>query len=143
MMRRFFALLLVGAGLAAGAHPAAAQSTIAPLPSGVTLRVHGPQTTISGVLYQQGLDSVWLRSEGGTQTVRAVAVSQITRVEQAHRAYARSVLIGTGLGALLGAALYPASSHNDHDLVIGGTVLTGAMLGLIFPRIDWVPVPLR
>ncbi|MDE3128382.1 MAG: hypothetical protein KGL38_10280 [Gemmatimonadota bacterium] len=143
MMRRFLALLLAVAGLTAGARSAAAQSAIAPLPSGVTLRVHGPQTMITGVLYQQGLDSVWLRAGGGSRQIRGVAISQITRVEQAHPAYVRSVLLGTGLGALLGAALYPVSAHNDHDVVIGGSVLAGAMFGLLFPRTDWVTVPLH
>lgn len=143
MMRRFFALLLVGAGLAGRPHTAAAQSTIAPLPSGVTLRVRGPQTLTTGVLYQQGLDSVWLRSNGAARTIRAVPVSRITGVDRAQPAYARSVLLGTGLGALLGAALYPVSSHDDHDIVIGGSVLVGAMAGLLFPRTDWIPVPLH
>ncbi len=143
MMRRFFALLLVFAGLAAGAQPAAAQSGIALLPSGVTLRIHGQGTTISGVLYQQGLDSVWVRSGGGNQAIRSLAVSQITSVEQAHREYTKSVLMGAALGILAGVALYPTTSHNDHDVVIGSTFFVGTMLGLIFPRTDWIPVPLH
>lgn len=143
MMRRFFALLLVFAGFAAAARPAAAQSTIALLPSGVTLRIHGQGATISGVLYQQGLDSVWLRSRAGDQTIRGIAIPAITSVERAQPAYAKSVLLGAGLGILVGAALYPSTSHNDHDVVIGSTMFAGTLLGLLFPRTDWIPVPLH
>ncbi|HVA56912.1 MAG: hypothetical protein WBQ26_09590 [Gemmatimonadaceae bacterium] len=144
MMRRIVALLLVAAGLCVVARPAAAQSSgIAPLPSGVTLRVNGPGSTITGVLYQQSIDSVWLRPRGENEAVRAIAVSRITRVDAAQPAYAKSVLVGTGLGLLLGAALYPITSHNDHDVFIGLSLVAGAAAGLIFPHTDWTPVPFR
>jgi hypothetical protein len=151
MMRRIFALLLAFAGLAAGAQSAAAQSAITPaaqstialLPSGVTLRIHGLNSSITGVLYQQGIDSVWVRPLGTGPATRAMATSAITSVQRARPAYVRSVLMGTGLGAVLGALLYSVSSHNDHDIVIGGSVLAGAMAGLIFPRTDWISVPLH
>jgi hypothetical protein len=141
MMRRIVALSLAIAASSLAAGPAAAQSAgIAPLPSGVTLRVNGPGSSISGVLYQQSLDSIWLRQRGGDQEVRAIAVSQVASVEQARPAYTASVLVGTGLGILLGAALYPITSHNDHDVFIGLSVMVGAAAGLIFPHTDWIPV---
>lgn len=143
MMRRLLALVLVFAGLAAGAHPAAAQAPLAPLPSGVTLRINGPASHIAGVLDRQSVDSVWLRPRGENAMTRSIAVANITRVEMARPAYARSVLMGTVLGGLLGAALYPIVSHNDHDLAIGLSVIAGAAAGLMFPRTDWIPVALR
>ncbi len=142
-MRRFFAFVLVFAGFAAFAAPAAAQSEIALLPSGVTLRINGPASHLEGVLYQQSVDSVWLRARGENAVPRGIAVSQIRSVDQAHRDYARSILVGTGLGALLGAALYPITAHNDHDIFIGLSVIGGAMAGLIFPHVSWVPIPLH
>jgi hypothetical protein len=141
-MRRLFALLLVLGGLAAVASPACAQ-TIALLPSGVTLRINGPQSKITGVLYSQSVDSVSLRPRGDNETIRTIAVSRITRVDQAQPAYVKSVLVGTGLGVLLGAALYPITSHNDHDIFIGLSVISGAVAGVLFPHTDWVPVPLH
>jgi hypothetical protein len=142
-MRRIYALLFVSLGLAAVAAPASAQSAIAPLPSGVTLRVRGPNTSITGVLYQQSVDSVWVQQRGANQPVRGIAVSQITRVDREQPAYVKSVLVGTGLGILLGAALYPITSHNDHDVFIGFSFIGGAVAGLLFPHSDWVPVSLR
>ncbi|MHB1862692.1 MAG: hypothetical protein ACYCVL_06930 [Gemmatimonadaceae bacterium] len=142
MMRRFLALALLFVGLAVAARPASAQG-IAPLPSGVTLRIHGPQTAITGVLQQQSMDSVWLRPRGANQVTRSIAVPLILRVEQARPAYTKSILVGTALGIALGAALYPVTSHNDHDVVIGLSVIAGAVTGIMFPHTDWVPVPLR
>ncbi len=143
-MRRIVALSLAVAALCVAARPALAQSAgIAPLPSGVTLRINGPASNLTGVLYQQSVDSVWLRSRGADQAVRAIAVPAVTRVDQARPAYTESVLVGTGLGILLGAALYPITSHNDHDVFIGLSVMVGAAAGLIFPHTDWIPVPFR
>jgi hypothetical protein len=141
-MRRFFALLIVAGSFAAVASPASAQS-LAALPSGVTLRVHGPQSYITGVLYQQSVDSVWVRARGDDAPVQGMAAANITRVEEAQPAYAKSVLVGTGLGVLLGAALYPITAHNDHDVFIGFSVLGGAFAGLLFPHTEWVPVAIH
>ena len=141
-MRRLFTLLLVLGGLAAVGSPAAAQ-VLAPLPSGVTLRINGPQAHLLGVLYSQSVDSVSVRKRGDNQPVQTIAAANITRVEQAQPAYAKSVLVGTGLGVLLGAALYPITSHDDHDLFIGLSVIGGAVAGLMFPHTDWVPVRLH
>ncbi|MDE3152181.1 MAG: hypothetical protein KGL93_08035 [Gemmatimonadota bacterium] len=140
-MRRFFAFLL-GLGFAA-ASPAAAQSVVAPLPSGVTLRIHGPGSSITGVLYQQSVDSVWLRRRGSDAAIRGIAVANIQRVEEAQPAYALSVLAGTGLGGLVGAALYSVTAKNDRDLTVGLSVITGAVMGLLFPHTNWVPVRLH
>lgn len=142
-MRRFFAFLIVIVGLAAGAAPASAQSTIAPLPSGVTLRINGPGSNLIGVLYQQSIDSVWVRARGENESIRSIAVSQITRVDRARPEYAKSVLVGTGIGILVGAALYPITSHNDHDVFIGLSVISGAVAGLLFPHTGWVSVLLH
>ena len=142
-MRRLFALLQVLGGLTAVASPAAAQSAIAPLPSGVTLRVHGSGMTITGVLYQQSVDSVWVRARGNDQAVRGIATGRITAVEQAKPAYLKSVLVGTALGAGLGAVLYTVSAHNDHDIFVGFSVIAGAVAGSLFPHTDWSPVPLH
>jgi hypothetical protein len=142
-MRRFFAFLIVFGGLAALAAPASAQSTIAPLPSGVTLRINGPGSKLIGVLYQQSIDSVWVRPRGDNQPIHGIAVSQIVRVDQARPEYAKSVLVGTGIGILVGAALYPITSHNDHDVFIGLSVIGGAVAGLLFPHTGWSSVPLH
>lgn len=142
MMRRILALAFLFVGLAVSAGRASAQG-MALLPSGVTLRIHGPQTVITGVLEQQSIDSVWLRPRGANQITRSIAVPLIRRVEQARPAYTKSILVGTGLGIALGAALYPITSHSDHDVVIGLSVVAGAVAGILFPHTDWVPVPLR
>jgi hypothetical protein len=139
-MRRFFALLIVCGGLAAVASPASAQSAIAPLPSGVTLRINGPGSNLIGVLYQQTIDSVWVRPRGDNQVPRSIAVPQMVRVDQAKPEYAKSILVGTGIGILVGAALYPMTSHGDHDLFIGLSVIGGAVAGMLFPHTSWVPV---
>lgn len=142
-MRRFFAFLIVIGGLSAFAAPASAQSAIAPLPSGVTLRINGPGSDLVGVLYQQSFDSVWVRQRGNNQPIRSIAVSRIVRVDQARPEYAKSVLVGTGIGLLVGAALYPITSHNDHDVFIGLSVIGGAVAGLLFPHTGWSSVPLH
>lgn len=141
-MRRIFALVLVLGGLAVVGSPAVAQS-LAPLPSGVTLRINGPQSHLMGVLYSQSVDSVSVRQRGDNEVVHAIAATSITRVEQSKPAYVKSMLIGAGLGVLLGAALYPITPHADHDLYIGLSVIGGAVAGLVFPRTDWVPVTLH
>ncbi len=143
-MRRIVALSLAMAVMGAAARPVAAQTAgIAPLPSGVTLRVNGPGSAITGVLYQQSIDSVWLRERGGNQAIHSIAVPGITGVELSRPQYTQSVLVGTGLGILLGAALYPITSHNDHDVAIGFSLLAGAAAGLLWPHTEWVPVPFR
>ncbi len=142
-MRRFFAFLIVIGGLAAVAAPASAQSSIAPLPSGVTLRINGPGSNIIGVLYEQSIDSVWVRPRGDNTMIRSIAVSRITRVDQERPEYAKSILVGTGIGILVGAALYPITSHNDHDVFIGLSVIGGAVAGMLFPHAGWVPVLLH
>ncbi len=142
-MRRFFAFLIVIGGLTAIGTPASAQSAIAPLPSGVTLRINGPGSNLIGVLYQQSLDSVLVRPRGNNETVRSIAVSRIVRVDRARPEYAKSILVGTGIGVLVGAALYPITSHNDHDVFIGLSVIGGAVAGMLFPHTGWVPVLLH
>jgi len=142
MMRRPFTLSLAFVGMYIVA-PAASAQVIAPLPSAVTLRINGPASHLIGVLYQQSVDSVWLRPRGSDQATRGIAVSQIMTVEQAQPAYAKSLIVGTVIGIAVGAALYPITSHNDHDVFVGLSVLTGAVAGMMFPHIDWVPVPLR
>ena len=142
-MRRLFACLIVIGGLAAVAAPASAQSSIALLPSGVTLRINAPGSNIVGVLYRQSIDSVWLRPRGDNEPVRSIAVSQIVRVDQARPEYAKSILVGTGIGILVGAALYPITSHNDHDVFIGLSVIGGAVAGMVFPHTGWVRVLLH
>jgi hypothetical protein len=142
-MRRLFALSIVFAGLATVAAPAAAQSAIALLPSGVTLRINGPGSDLVGVLYQQSLDSVWLRQRGNNTIVRSIAVPRIQRVDQARPEYVKSMLVGTGLGVLVGVALYSVTPHSDHDLYIGLSVIGGAVAGLLFPHTAWKSVPLH
>ncbi len=142
-MRRFFAFLIVIGGLAALAAPASAQSSIAPLPSGVTLRINGPGSKIIGVLYQQSIDSVWLRPRGENESIRGIPVAQITRVDEARPEYTQSILVGTGIGILVGAALYPITAHNDHDVFIGLSVIGGAVAGMLFPHTGWVRVLLH
>ncbi|MGH7669530.1 MAG: hypothetical protein ACRENQ_08535 [Gemmatimonadaceae bacterium] len=142
-MRRLFACLIVIGGLAAVAAPASAQSSIALLPSGVTLRINAPGSNIVGVLYRQSIDTVWLRPRGDNEPVRSIAVSQIVRVDQARPEYAKSILVGTGIGILVGAALYPITSHNDHDVFIGLSVIGGAVAGMVFPHTGWVRVLLH
>ena len=142
-MRRFFALVIVLGGLAVAASPASAQSSIALLPSGVTLRINGPGSNLIGVLYQQSLDSVWVRPLANNQDPRGIAIPQITRVDQAKPEYGKSILVGTGIGLLVGVALYPITAHNDHDIFIGLSVIGGAVAGMLFPHVSWVPVPLH
>lgn len=142
-MRRFLACVIVLGGLAAAAAPASAQSSIAPLPSGVTLRINGPGSNLIGVLYRQSIDSVWVRLRGDNEPVRSIAVSQVVRVDRARPEYAKSILVGTGIGILVGAALYPITSHNDHDVFIGLSVIGGAVAGMVFPHTGWVRVLLH
>jgi hypothetical protein len=142
MMRRLFALVLTLGGLLAVATPAAAQ-TIAPLPSGVVLRVHGGGASATGVLYSQSADSVWLRQDNKAESLRGFSVSQITKVEQAKPEYAKSLIVGTAAGLLLGAVLNPIVSPGDRDIAMGFSVIAGAVAGLVFKHTHWVQVPLR
>lgn len=142
-MRRFFALVLVFAGFTVAAAPAAAQSAITALPSGVTLRINGPASHLEGLLYQQSVDSVWLRASGRNAEPRGIAVSQITSVDRAQPQYVKSILIGTGVGALVAAALYNVTVKGDRDIAVGFSIIGGAVAGMLFPHIDWVPVPLH
>ncbi|HET7631757.1 MAG TPA: hypothetical protein VFK16_05495 [Gemmatimonadaceae bacterium] len=142
MTRRFLALLLALGGVAALA-PAATAQAIAPLPSGVVLRVHANQSIMTGVLYAQSVDSVWLRQRGDRVAVQGAAISQITRVERAHPEYVKSLLVGTALGGVLAAALYTITSPGDRDMAVGFSVIAGAVAGLVFPHVGWAQVPLH
>ena len=53
------------------------------------------------------------------------------------------MLIGGLIGAGVGTGIYFSNAQKDRGLVFGSSVALGAVAGLLFPRLRWVPVPLR
>ena len=53
------------------------------------------------------------------------------------------MLIGGLAGAGVGAAIYFSNAQKDRGMVFGSSIALGAVAGLLFPRLRWVPVPLR
>ena len=141
-MRWLLTRVVVVLSFALGAAPLRAQS-MEQLPAGVRLRVTTPNATVSGTLAAQSSDSVWIDLKGTPHAVQGVATAHIQHVERAEPNFPPSMLLGAAAGAAVGALVYFSNAQRDRGMVFGTGVGLGAVAGMLFPRMRWLPVPLK
>jgi hypothetical protein len=125
------------------AAPPARGQSVQQLPAGVVLRITSQNQTISGLLIAQTSDSVWLEPLPHSNVPQVTSIAGIQHVERGQLEYIRSMLIGSGIGAVVGTLVYVGHVQRDRGVAFGSSIAIGGVIGLLRPGTRWLPVPLR